>query len=173
MLKKCIAVFCCKCLPFFYTNESFVAPHLVGTVEVPIYNQTSRILIIRQRNLLASCLIFTCSSAAADGGGVRGLTVTLQSVGEVQASDYSAPSSIREREGGGGSSACSAPVSHAPPAAADGTPASLQDSLRCCGCGTTPSVLSLCAMLVTLWYLYLAARTVAEKCKYFCCCCAV
>lgn len=81
----------------------------MGTVEVPIYNQNSQILIIRQRNLLASCLIFICSSAAADGGGVRGLTVTLQSVGEVQASDYSAPSSITEGvggvEGGGGGGA--------------------------------------------------------------------
>lgn len=47
-----------------------------------------------------------------------------------------------------------------------GTPASLQDSARCCGCGTSRSVLSRCAMLITLWSLYLAARAVAEECKY-------
>lgn len=84
-----------------YLSLSFVAPHLAGTVEVPVSNQNSRILLIRQRNLLASCFISICSLATADGGGVRGLTVTLQSVGEVQASDYSTPSSIREGAGGG------------------------------------------------------------------------
>lgn len=56
------------------------------------------------------------------------------------------------------------PTGHLPP---------IVVSLRCYGCETTPSVLSHCAMLVTLWYLYVAARTIAENCKYFCCCCAV
>lgn len=38
-------------------------------------------------------------------------------------------------------------------------------------CENTPHASVQFAMLITWWYLYLAARSIAEKCKYCCCLC--